>query len=131
MRDNTSICVFSAAIQPSRDEASAREKGTCSHGCRVRWSERQAEAASGFPGGTQAAKGGLRRAFFERQAMELLSGHPELAAMVPPMLIARTALREQCAILHKMRLKAVRSDHTCRQLIHNLFNLPPAPSGPG
>jgi transposase len=61
--------------------------------------------------------GRIQQAAFERQAMELLSGHPELAAMVRPMLIARTALREQCAVLHKMMLKAVRADDTCRRLM--------------
>ena len=61
--------------------------------------------------------GRIQQAAFERQAMDLLSGHPELATMVRPMLIARTALREQCAVLHKMMLKAVRSDDTCRRLM--------------
>jgi transposase len=47
--------------------------------------------------------GRIQQAAFERQAMELLSGHPELAAMVRPM--------------HKMMLKAVRADDTCRRLM--------------
>src|SRR5580692_6589825 len=37
--------------------------------------------------------------------------------MVRPMLVARAALREQCAVLHKMMLKAVRLDDTCRRLM--------------
>lgn len=37
--------------------------------------------------------------------------------MVRPMLIARSALREQCAVLHKMLLDAVASDDTCRRLM--------------
>ena len=61
--------------------------------------------------------GRIQQAAFERQAMELVADRPELAAMVPPMLIARAALREQCAVLHKMMLKAVRGDDTCRRLL--------------
>ena len=34
---------------------------------------------------------------FEQRAIELVEDRPRLAAMVRPMLIARTALREQCA----------------------------------
>lgn len=37
--------------------------------------------------------------------------------MVRPMLIARSALREQCAVLHKMLLDAVARDDTCRRLM--------------
>ena len=37
--------------------------------------------------------------------------------MVKPMLIARSALREQCAVLHKMLLDAVARDDTCRRLM--------------
>src|SRR6185312_12614330 len=40
-----------------------------------------------------------------------------LAAMVQPMLIARTTLRQQCAVLHRMVLTAVRTDATCRRLM--------------
>lgn len=44
---------------------------------------------------------------FEQRAMELVEDRPRLAAMVRRMLIARSALREQCAVLHKMLLDAV------------------------
>lgn len=54
---------------------------------------------------------------FEQRAMELVEGRPRLAAMVRPMLIARSALREQCAVLHKMLLDAVARDDTCRRLM--------------
>jgi transposase len=37
--------------------------------------------------------------------------------MVKPMLIARTALREQFAVLHKMLLDLVKDDETCRRLM--------------
>lgn len=54
---------------------------------------------------------------FEQRAMELVEDRPRLAAMVRPMLIARSALREQCAVLHKMLLDAVARDDTCRRLM--------------
>ena len=38
---------------------------------------------------------------------------PALNSMVRPMLIARAALREQFAVLHRMLLTAVREDDTC------------------
>jgi transposase len=61
--------------------------------------------------------GRIQQSTFERQAMELISDRPQLVAMVRPMLVARAALREQCAVLHKMMLKAVRLDDTCRRLM--------------
>lgn len=61
--------------------------------------------------------GRIQQSAFERQAMELISDRPQLVAMVRPMLVARAALREQCAVLHKMMLKAVRLDDTCRRLM--------------
>lgn len=49
--------------------------------------------------------------------MEQVEHRPRLAAIVRPMLIARTALREQCAVLHKMLLDAVARYDTCRRLM--------------
>jgi transposase len=37
--------------------------------------------------------------------------------MVQPMVIARTALRQQTAVLHRMVLTAVRADPICRRLM--------------
>ncbi len=54
---------------------------------------------------------------FEQRAMERIEDRPRLAAMVRPMLIARSALREQCAVLHNMLLDAVARDDTCRRLM--------------
>jgi transposase len=54
---------------------------------------------------------------FERLVSELVKGVPRLAAMVEPMLIARAALRQQRACLHKMMLDRVRKDETCRRLM--------------
>jgi transposase len=54
---------------------------------------------------------------FERLIRELVKGVPRLAAMIEPMLIARAALRQQCAVLHKMMLDRVRKDETCRRLM--------------
>ena len=34
-----------------------------------------------------------------------------------PMLVARAALRQQCAVLHKMMLEMVRKSATCRRLM--------------
>lgn len=54
---------------------------------------------------------------FEGRVLELIENVPRLAAMVRPMLIARAALRQQCAVLHKMMLDMVRKDETCRRLM--------------
>ena len=37
--------------------------------------------------------------------------------MVRPVLVARGALRQQCAVLHKMMLEMVRKSATCRRLM--------------
>lgn len=49
--------------------------------------------------------------------IELLGERPRLFAMVRPMLNAREALRQQCAVLHKMLLESVRSSTVCRRLL--------------
>ena len=54
---------------------------------------------------------------FEQRVLDAIEGSPRLAAMVKPMLIARAALRQQCAVLHKMLLDLVRKDATCRRLM--------------
>jgi transposase len=61
--------------------------------------------------------GRITKASFQKRVLELLEEQPRLAAMVHPMLIARTALRQQCAVLHRMVLTAVRTDATCRRLM--------------
>jgi transposase len=61
--------------------------------------------------------GRVTKASFEGRALELVADRPRLAAMVRPMLIARDALRRQCAALHKMLLSAVRGEPTCRRLM--------------
>jgi transposase len=61
--------------------------------------------------------GRITKASFQKRVLELLEEQPRLAAMVQPMLIARTALRQQCAVLHQMVLTAVRTDATCRRLM--------------
>lgn len=52
--------------------------------------------------------GRITQATFEKRALELVEDRPRLAAMLRPMLIARTALRQQVAALHKMLLDTVR-----------------------
>jgi transposase len=54
---------------------------------------------------------------FEGRVLELIAKTPHLEAMVRPMLVARAALREQCAVLHKMMLEMVRKRTTCRRLM--------------
>ena len=61
--------------------------------------------------------GRITKASFEARALELVADRPRLAAMVRPMLTARDALRQQCAVLHKMLLDAVRGEPTCRRLM--------------
>jgi len=61
--------------------------------------------------------GRITQASFQKRVLELLADQPRLAAMVQPMLIARTTLRQQCAVLHRMVLTAVRTDATCRRLM--------------
>jgi transposase len=61
--------------------------------------------------------GRISPAQFERRALELVEDRPRLAAMVKPMLVARSALREQCEVLHRMLLKAVKEDETCHRLM--------------
>ena len=54
---------------------------------------------------------------FEVRVLELMAEIPHLEAIVRPMLVARAALRQQCAILHKMMLELVRKSTTCRRLM--------------
>lgn len=61
--------------------------------------------------------GRIQEAAFERLARELVSDRPRFAALVEPMLIARAALREQCAVLHKMMLRAAKANDVCRRLM--------------
>lgn len=61
--------------------------------------------------------GRITQTTFERRALDLIEDNPRFLALVRPMLIARTALRQQCAVLHKMLLDVVRRDETCRRLM--------------
>jgi transposase len=54
---------------------------------------------------------------FEGKVLDLVAGLPRIEAMVRPMLIARAALRQQCAVLQKMVLDAVRQNETCKRLM--------------
>jgi hypothetical protein len=47
----------------------------------------------------------------------LVADRPRLAAMLRPMLAARSALSQQYAVLHKMLLEVVRVEPTCRRLM--------------
>jgi transposase len=54
---------------------------------------------------------------FEARIRELVADHPDLAAIVEPLLIARRVLREQLGLLHRQLLEIVRHDEVCRRLI--------------
>ena len=61
--------------------------------------------------------GAVTVAAFEVRVLELLAKRSRLLAMVRPMLAARAALRQQCDVLHRMVLKAVRESAVCRRLL--------------
>jgi transposase len=61
--------------------------------------------------------GAVTVAAFEARVLELLAKRSRLLAMVRPMLTARAALRQQCEVLHRMVLKAVRASAVCRRLL--------------
>src|SRR5207253_11304132 len=46
-----------------------------------------------------------------------VADHPDLAAIVEPLLIARRVLREQLGVLHRQLLEIVRQDEVCRRLM--------------
>src|SRR5262245_29997236 len=54
---------------------------------------------------------------FEARIRELVADHPDLAAIVEPLLIARRVLREQLDVLHCQLLEIVRHDEVCRRLM--------------
>jgi transposase len=61
--------------------------------------------------------GAITVAAFDARVLELLAKRSRLLAMVRPMLAARAALRQQCEVLHRMVLKAVRASAVCRRLL--------------
>jgi len=54
---------------------------------------------------------------FEARIKELVESHPDLAALVEPLLVVRRVLREQTAVLHRRLLAIVRGDEVCRRLM--------------
>ena len=54
---------------------------------------------------------------FEARIHELVAEHPDLAAIVEPLLVARRVLREQLGVLHRQLLQIVRHDAVCRRLM--------------
>jgi len=54
---------------------------------------------------------------FEARIKELVESHPDLAALVDPLLIVRRVLRQQLAVLHRRLLAIVRDDEVCRRLM--------------
>ena len=61
--------------------------------------------------------GTVRPSAFEQRVRELVADMPFVAAVVIPLLDARSALRAQLAKLHKMLLDIVRADPVCRRLM--------------
>jgi transposase len=61
--------------------------------------------------------GVVSRGKFEARVIELIETQPRVAALARPLLVARRALREQFAVLHKLLLDAVRDDAVCRRLM--------------
>jgi len=61
--------------------------------------------------------GAVRPSAFEQRVRELVADMSFVAAVVIPLLDARSALRAQLAKLHKMLLDMVRSDPVCRRLM--------------
>ena len=61
--------------------------------------------------------GSVTVAAFEARVLELLADRARLLAMIRPMLAARAALRQQCEVLHRMVLTAVRANTVCRRFL--------------
>jgi transposase len=61
--------------------------------------------------------GVVGEAKFEARIRELVMDDPGLAEIVEPVLIARRAVREQLAVLHRKLLEIARRDQVCRRLM--------------
>lgn len=61
--------------------------------------------------------GRISHATFEARVREVVANAPNLAELVDPLLRARSAMREQYAILHRQLLRTVRKDEVCRRLM--------------
>jgi transposase len=61
--------------------------------------------------------GPVGRARFEARVREQLEAVPRLRAIIEPLLLARTALKDQLSVLHRQVLQAVRHDRVCRLLM--------------
>jgi transposase len=62
-------------------------------------------------------RGTLRNFGLKARIKELVESHPDLAALVDPLLIVRRVLRQQLAVLHRRLLAIVRDDEVCRRLM--------------
>lgn len=61
--------------------------------------------------------GALSRAKWEAGVRERIEGHATLQAIIEPLVVARRALREQLAVLHRQVLAETRRDPVCRRLM--------------
>jgi transposase len=59
----------------------------------------------------------VRTVKFEARIRELVAPHPDLAVIAEALLIARSVLREQIAVLNRQLLAVVREDEPCRRLM--------------
>jgi transposase len=61
--------------------------------------------------------GSMLRGRWDAKVREAISGHPTLPDILEPLLVARSALRYQVAIIDKRVRDAVRQDQVCRRLM--------------
>ena len=61
--------------------------------------------------------GSMLRGRWDAKVREAISGHPTLPDILEPLLVARSALRDQVAIIDKRVRDAVRQDQVCRRLM--------------
>ena len=59
----------------------------------------------------------MLRGRWDAKVKEAISGHPTLPEILEPLLVARSALRDQVAIIDKRVRDAVRQDQVCRRLM--------------
>jgi transposase len=59
----------------------------------------------------------MLRGRWDAKVGEAIAGHPTLTSIMEPLLIARTALRDQVAIIDKRVLGAARQDPVCKRLM--------------
>ena len=74
----------------------------------------------------------LLRGRWDAAVRDLIAGHPSLPDIIEPLLKARTALRDQLAVVDKRLLSVARQDPVCHRLmtVPGVGAIVPSPSGP-